>query len=70
MSNEQSTKRPEDIDLDEVGAESVVGGAGSHAKGKATMTIAEAEKAGYHEVACEIGGTLMKNSKGHTLLAK
>jgi hypothetical protein len=69
MSKEQSTTQPEDIELDAGGAESVVGGAGSHAK--PTMTIAQAEKAGYHEVACEAGGgVLMRNKKGQTLLAK
>ncbi len=69
MSKDQSTVQPEDIELDEVGAESVVGGAGAHAK-KHVMSIAEAEKAGYKEVACERGGVLMKNSAGHTIVAQ
>ena len=60
MSQDQSTMHTEDIDLDETGAESVIGGASAHKH----MTVAQAEKAGYTEIGCEKGGgTLMKNMK-------
>lgn len=62
MSNEQSTVRAEDIDLDESGAESVVGGAGPRPK-LSQMTITEAEAAGYEPLTCEREGMLMKNRK-------
>ena len=52
----------EDIELDEGGAEAVIGGAAKH------MTMEQAVKAGYHEVACGQHGTVMKNAKGNEIV--
>lgn len=67
MSQEQSTTQTEDIELDEAGAESVVGGAGK----KHLMTIEQAEKLGYRPLTCEAEGMLMENPKtGKKLFAR
>ena len=58
MSEGQSTMHTEDIELDEGGAEAVVGGvAVKH------ITMAQAVKQGYESVVCMKQGTLMKNLK-------
>jgi hypothetical protein len=58
MSEGQSTMHTEDIELDESGAEAVVGGiAVKH------ITMEQAFKQGYESVACMKQGTLMKNLK-------
>jgi hypothetical protein len=62
MSDVSSAMHSEDIELDEDGAEAVVGGAAKN------MTMAQAVKAGYSEVACEPHGTLMRNHKGHEVV--
>jgi hypothetical protein len=68
MSQEQSTMHTEDIELDETGAEAVIGGANAH---KSSMTMAQAVKAGYKPIACVVGGdTLMKNKAGREILIK
>jgi hypothetical protein len=67
MSSDQSTIRAEDIELDESGAESVVGGAGPGPK-LSRMTITEAEAAGYEPLTCEREGMLMKNKKTGKLI--
>ncbi len=62
MSDVSSTMHNEDIELDDDGADAVVGGAAKH------MTMAQAVKAGYTEVACEPHGTLMRNKKGQEVV--
>ncbi len=57
MSDVSSAMHSEDIELDEGGAEAVVGGAAKH------MTLEQALKAGYTEIACKPHGTLLKNMK-------
>jgi hypothetical protein len=57
MSEAGSAMHSEDIDLDEGGAEAVLGGAAK------PMTLEQALKAGYTEVACKPHGTLVKNMK-------
>jgi hypothetical protein len=57
MSDVSSTMHDEDIELDEGGAEGVIGGAAKH------MTMEQALKAGYTGIACTRQGTLMKNNK-------
>ena len=69
MSDDQSAVQTEDIDLDEAGAESVVGGASRHHH-KPTMTVAQAEKAGYTAVECERDGMLMRNAAGKEFVAR
>jgi hypothetical protein len=67
MSQEQSTTQTEDIELDEAGAESVIGGAGK----KHMMTIEQAEKLGYKPVTCEAEGMVMENpTNGKKLFAR
>jgi hypothetical protein len=64
MSEDRSSIDTGDLTLDEETAEGVVGGAHAH-RHLRRMTMAEAEKAGYHEVEClKGGGTLMKNGHG------
>jgi hypothetical protein len=67
MSEAESTMHTEDIDLDESGAESVIGGAGIY-KGdgasihRSHLTMSQAVKADYQPIACERDGiTLMRN---------
>ncbi len=62
MSEVKSAMHSEDIELDDDGAEAVIGGAAKH------MTMAQAVKAGYSEVACEPHGTLMRNKKGQEIV--
>ena len=58
MSEGQSTMHTEDIELDEAGAEAVVGGvAVKH------ITLEQAFKQGFKEIECMTNGTLMKNMK-------
>jgi hypothetical protein len=57
MSDVSSAMHSEDIELDEGGAEAVIGGAAK------PMTLEQALKAGYTEIACKPHGTLMKNMK-------
>ncbi len=58
MSEGQSTMHTEDIELDESGAEAVVGGvAVKH------ITMHQALAEGYKALACVKQGTLMKNTK-------
>jgi hypothetical protein len=58
MSERHSTMHTEDIELDEPGAEAVVGGfAVKH------MTPEQAFKQGYEAIAVMRNGTLMKNMK-------
>jgi hypothetical protein len=52
----------EDLELDDAGAEAVLGGA------MRQMTMEQALKAGYHEIACGQHGTLMRNRKGEECL--
>jgi hypothetical protein len=68
MSEDKSTMHPEDIDLDESGAASVIGGASVYKNDgagihKSHMTMSQAVKAGYQPIACERDGTVMKNMK-------
>ena len=58
MSDVSSAMHSEDIELDEGGADAVIGGAAKH------MTMEQAVKAGYREVACGQHGTVMQNAKG------
>ena len=62
MSDVSSAMHSEDIELDDGGADAVVGGAAKH------MTMAQALKDGYTEVACERHGTLMRNKKGQEIV--
>jgi len=52
----------EDIELDVDGAEAVIGGAGK------PMTMEQAVKDGYAEVACGEHGTVMRNAKGKEIV--
>jgi hypothetical protein len=67
MSEAESTMHTEDIDLDESGAESVIGGAGIYKSDGASihrshLTMSQAVKADYQPIACERDGiTLMRN---------
>jgi hypothetical protein len=70
MSKEPSTVHTEDIELDDSGAESIVGGAGSRPQ-LSHMSITEAEAAGYVPLTCEREGMLMKNKKtGREIFAR
>ena len=55
---EPESMHTEDIELDETAAEAVIGGvAVKH------ITVAQAMKEGYEQVACIRNGTLMRNEK-------
>jgi hypothetical protein len=59
----------EDLELDESGAESVIGGAGTYQSDgggihKSAMTMSQAIRSGYQPIACDRNGmTLMQNMK-------
>jgi hypothetical protein len=59
MSEVQSNLHSEDIELDEAGADAVLGGSVPVKH----ISEAQAVKEGYVEVACASNGTLMKNMK-------
>ncbi|HEX4034407.1 MAG TPA: hypothetical protein VHX66_08195 [Solirubrobacteraceae bacterium] len=63
MSEVQSDLHSEDIELDEAGADAVLGGI-------AVKNISEeqAVKEGYHAVACAENGTVMRNKKGAEII--
>jgi hypothetical protein len=67
MSEDDGTMHTEDIDLDESGAASVIGGASTYKSDGASihrshMTMSQAVKAGYQPIACaRDGSTLMRN---------
>ena len=69
MSERRSRMHSEDLELEESGAESVIGGAGtykSHGGGIDTshMTMSQAIRAGYQPITCERNGvTLMRNMR-------
>ena len=62
MSEAKSAMHSEDIELDEGDAEAVVGGAAKR------MTMGQAVRAGYREVACGQHGTVMQNAKGNEIV--
>jgi hypothetical protein len=63
MSDAKPAMHSEDIELDEDGAESVIGGAA-----RSNMTLEQALKAGYHEVFCGKDGTLLRNGHGKEIV--
>lgn len=69
MREPPSPMPPEDLELDEGGAASVVGGAGTYKSDgggihHSRMTMSQALRSGYQPIACDRNGmTLMRNMK-------
>lgn len=69
MSEPPAPVHTEDLELDESGAASVIGGAGTYKSDgggmhKSRMTMSQAIRSGYEPIACDRNGmTLMKNMK-------
>jgi hypothetical protein len=77
MSESQPSGHVEDIDLDERGAGSVIGGAGAFKNPgsgirESKMTVSQAMKAGYEPIgSARDGDTLMRNAKtGREILVR